>query len=232
MASSSILSSLRFFCFSLYLQFEVMKVHTNLQVEEYYGAKGVDEWNAKSWEKEINDHDSFWMRHQDSIVLIVSLGVGINYGQIANNLPSPSHVANLLGSLNISRVKLDDADPNVLSAFANSNIDFVIGLGNEYLLNMTDPLKAQNWIELNVQPFITHTKISCITVGNEILTGNDTQLKSYLLPAMQTIYGGLQNLGLSKQVYVSLKPGSLVSAAKRDCTEISIRGSRPWYCGS
>ncbi|KAL7196180.1 hypothetical protein ACSBR1_036234 [Camellia fascicularis] len=38
-------------------QFEVMKVHTNLQVEEYYGAKGVDEWNAKSWEKEINDHD-------------------------------------------------------------------------------------------------------------------------------------------------------------------------------
>ncbi|KAI8004328.1 hypothetical protein LOK49_LG08G01029 [Camellia lanceoleosa] len=57
MASSSILSSLRFFCFSLYLQFEVMKVHTNLQVEEYYGAKGVDEWNAKSWEKEINDHD-------------------------------------------------------------------------------------------------------------------------------------------------------------------------------
>ncbi|KAI8025308.1 Homeobox-leucine zipper protein ATHB-15 [Camellia lanceoleosa] len=35
-----------------------MKVHTNLQVEEYYGAKGVDEWNAKSWEKEINDHDS------------------------------------------------------------------------------------------------------------------------------------------------------------------------------
>ncbi|CAL5419477.1 unnamed protein product [Camellia sinensis] len=38
-------------------QFEVMKVHTNLRVEEYYGAKGVDEWNAKSWEKEINDHD-------------------------------------------------------------------------------------------------------------------------------------------------------------------------------
>ncbi|CAL5426298.1 unnamed protein product [Camellia sinensis] len=139
----------------------------------------------------------------DSIVPIVSLGVGINYGQIANNLPSPSRVANLLGSLNISRVKLYDADPNVLSAFANSNIDFVIGLGNEYLLNMTDPLKAQNWVELNVQPFITHTKISCITVGNEILTGNDTQLKSFLLPAMQTVYGALQNLGLSKQVYVT-----------------------------
>lgn len=33
-------------------------------------------------------------------------------------------------------------------------------------------------------------------------------------------------------VVAALKPGSLVSAAKRHCTEISIRGSRPWYCGS
>ncbi|KAI8010674.1 Homeobox-leucine zipper protein ATHB-15 [Camellia lanceoleosa] len=45
-----------------------MKVHTNLQVEEYYGAKGVDEWNAKSWEKEINDHD-----HRSFAALLYSL---------------------------------------------------------------------------------------------------------------------------------------------------------------
>lgn len=38
-------------------QFEVIKVQTDFQVGEYYGAKGVDEWNAKSWEKEINEHD-------------------------------------------------------------------------------------------------------------------------------------------------------------------------------
>ncbi|KAL7001833.1 hypothetical protein U1Q18_002981 [Sarracenia purpurea var. burkii] len=45
-------------------QFEVIKVHTNLQVEEYYGAKGVDEWNAKCWEKEINEHDVLVMTPQ------------------------------------------------------------------------------------------------------------------------------------------------------------------------
>uniref|UniRef100_A0A5B7AEN1 glucan endo-1,3-beta-D-glucosidase n=1 Tax=Davidia involucrata TaxID=16924 RepID=A0A5B7AEN1_DAVIN len=138
-----------------------------------------------------------------SVVQVLSLGVGINYGQIANNLPSPSRVAFLLGSLNISRVKLYDADPNVLSAFSNSNVDFVIGLGNEYLLNMTDPIKAQNWIEQYVQPYLPQTKITCITVGNEVLSGNDTQLMSYLLPAMQTVYGALVNLGLSKQVYLT-----------------------------
>ncbi|KAL1544497.1 glucan endo-1,3-beta-glucosidase 14-like [Salvia divinorum] len=42
----------------------------------------------------------------DSFVSIGGLGVGINYGQIANNLPAPSRVAFLLSSLNISRVKL------------------------------------------------------------------------------------------------------------------------------
>ncbi|XP_059627628.1 glucan endo-1,3-beta-glucosidase 14 isoform X2 [Cornus florida] len=137
-----------------------------------------------------------------SVVQILGVGVGINYGQIANNLPTPTRVAYLLRSLNISRVKLYDADPNVLAAFSNSNVDFVIGL-DDSLLNMTDPIKAQTWIEQNVQPYIAQTKITCITVGNEVLSSNDTQSMSYLLPAMQTVYGAVVNLGLSEQVYVT-----------------------------
>ncbi|EEF38536.1 Glucan endo-1,3-beta-glucosidase precursor, putative [Ricinus communis] len=134
---------------------------------------------------------------------IQGLGVGINYGQIANNLPSPSRVAYLLQSLNISRVKLYDADPNVLVAFSNSNVDFIVGLGNEYLQNMTDPIKAQTWIQQHLQPHLPQTKITCITVGNEVFNSNDTQLRSYLLPAMQTVYHALVNLGLDKQVIVT-----------------------------
>ena len=38
-------------------QFEVVRAYTNLHVGEYYGTKGIDEWNAKSWEKEISEHD-------------------------------------------------------------------------------------------------------------------------------------------------------------------------------
>ncbi|XAR57556.1 Ribonuclease III [Bertholletia excelsa] len=45
-------------------QFQVIKVHTNLQVQEYYGAKGVDEWNVKFWEKEVNEHDVLIMTPQ------------------------------------------------------------------------------------------------------------------------------------------------------------------------
>ena len=138
-----------------------------------------------------------------SAVRVLSAGLGINYGQIANNLPSPSRVSVMLQSLNVSRLKLYDADPNVLLAFSNSNVEFIIGLGNEYLQDMTDPIKAQNWVQQHLQPHITQTKITCITVGNEVFMSNDTQLWSNLLPAMKMVYNTLVNLGLDKQVIVT-----------------------------
>jgi len=49
--------------------------------------------------------------------------IGINYGQIADNLPSPQRVAGLLRSINIiKKVKLYDANRQVLEAFANTGI--------------------------------------------------------------------------------------------------------------
>ncbi|KAF9684691.1 hypothetical protein SADUNF_Sadunf04G0144900 [Salix dunnii] len=138
-----------------------------------------------------------------SAVRVLSAGLGINYGQIANNLPSPSRVSVMLQSLNVSSLKLYDADPNVLLAFSNSNVEFIIGLGNEYLQDMTDPIKAQNWVQQHLQPHITQTKITCITVGNEVFMSNDTQLWSNLLPAMKMVHNTLVNLGLDKQVIVT-----------------------------
>lgn len=134
---------------------------------------------------------------------ILGLEVGINYGRIANNLPSTGQVAMLLQSIQVHRVKLYDADPNVLIAFANSNVEFTIGLGNEYLFNMTNPSKAEAWIQTHVQPYISQTKITCIVVGNEVFTGDDTQLMSYVLPAMQNVYFALKALGLNNQVIVT-----------------------------
>ncbi|KAJ1408461.1 Glycoside hydrolase family 17 [Sesbania bispinosa] len=139
----------------------------------------------------------------DLFVQTRGLNFGINYGQIANNLPSPSRVAVLINSLNVSRIKLYDADPNVLSAFSNSNVEFIIGLGNEYLQSMRDPAKAQSWVQQHVQPYISQTKITCITVGNEVFNNNDTQSMINLLPAMQTVYNALVNLGLAQQVTVT-----------------------------
>ncbi|KAL2236099.1 UNVERIFIED_CONTAM: Endoribonuclease Dicer 3a [Sesamum indicum] len=45
-------------------QYKEIKSRTELDVEEYYGARGVDEWSAKNWEKEINEHDVLVMTPQ------------------------------------------------------------------------------------------------------------------------------------------------------------------------
>nr|TKR75028.1 hypothetical protein D5086_0000289400 [Populus alba] len=129
--------------------------------------------------------------------------IGINYGQIANNLPTPDNVIPLVKSIGATKVKLYDADPRVLKAFANTGVEFIVGLGNEYLSKMRDPDKAQAWVKANVQAYLPATKITCITIGNEILTFNDTSLTDNLLPAMQGIQTALVNLGLDKQVSVT-----------------------------
>ncbi|KAI9086346.1 hypothetical protein K1719_031800 [Acacia pycnantha] len=64
---------------------------------------------------------SLFLRVLLLLLSISGVGFGINYGQIANNMPSPSRVALFMQSMNLSRIKLYDADPNVLLAFANSN---------------------------------------------------------------------------------------------------------------
>ncbi|KAK6129787.1 hypothetical protein DH2020_036494 [Rehmannia glutinosa] len=49
---------------TVHLQYKDIKSQTELHVEEYYGARGVDDWNDKTWEKEINEHDVLIMTPQ------------------------------------------------------------------------------------------------------------------------------------------------------------------------
>ncbi|XP_042055309.1 glucan endo-1,3-beta-glucosidase 11-like [Salvia splendens] len=132
--------------------------------------------------------------------------LGINYGQIANNLPHPESVVPVAKSMGITRIKLYDADPHVLKAFANTGVEFVVGLGNEYLSDVADPnsKKALSWVKSNVQCYLPATKISYIAVGNEVLTSNDSSsLSPYLLPAMENIHTALISLNLHRQVTVT-----------------------------
>ncbi|GKV00034.1 hypothetical protein SLEP1_g12795 [Rubroshorea leprosula] len=44
--------------------FDYVRPYTNLDVEQYFGAKGVDAWNLSRWEKEIREHDVMVMTPQ------------------------------------------------------------------------------------------------------------------------------------------------------------------------
>ncbi|XP_010553580.1 PREDICTED: glucan endo-1,3-beta-glucosidase 10 [Tarenaya hassleriana] len=137
-----------------------------------------------------------------SLPLIVA-SIGINYGQVADNLPPPQKVIPLVKSIGATKVKLYDADPQVLRAFAGSGVEFTVGLGNEYLTQMKDPGKALDWVKQNVQAYLPSTKIVAITVGNEVLTSNQTSLVDALFPAMQNIHSALVDCGLNKQIFVT-----------------------------
>ncbi|CAA0825229.1 Glucan endo-1-3-beta-glucosidase 14 [Striga hermonthica] len=132
-----------------------------------------------------------------------SFRIGINYGHVADNLPSPSRVASFIVSLNITRVRIYDADPEVLSAFANTGVELTIGLENKYIVNFTDPAQAKNWVQQNVAPYTNQTNIKMIIVGNEVLTGEDVNMMLCLLPALKNVHKALTDLGLSQQIYVT-----------------------------
>ncbi|WVZ75160.1 hypothetical protein U9M48_023244 [Paspalum notatum var. saurae] len=135
-----------------------------------------------------------------------ALSIGVNYGQIANNLPSPARVSWLLRSMRISKVKLYDADPNVLRAFLGTGVEFVVGIGNEAVPSMaTSPAAAQAWVQQHVVPHLrSGARIACVTVGNEVFKpGTDDALRAAVLPAMQSVHRALAALGLQGRVNVT-----------------------------
>ncbi|KAJ7968949.1 Glucan endo-1,3-beta-glucosidase [Quillaja saponaria] len=128
---------------------------------------------------------------------------GINYGQVANNLPSPDQVLELLSSVKLTKARIYDTNPQILTAFANSNIELVVTVENEVLAQLTNPQQALQWVSTHIKPYFPGTKITGIAVGNEIFTDDDTTLIKYLVPAVVSIHAALVQLGLDSYIKVS-----------------------------
>ncbi|XP_024028904.1 glucan endo-1,3-beta-glucosidase 7 [Morus notabilis] len=130
--------------------------------------------------------------------------VGVNYGQVADTLPSPAATANLLRSTSIKKVRLYGADPAIITALANTGIGIVIGASNGDIPALaSDPNAATQWVKSNVVPFYPSSDITLVTLGNEVLTVGDGALASQLLPAMRNVQNALATAGLGGKVRVS-----------------------------
>ncbi|CAA3015862.1 glucan endo-1,3-beta-glucosidase 14-like [Olea europaea var. sylvestris] len=134
--------------------------------------------------------------------------LGINYGQIGNNLPPPDKVLHLLQSLNLTKARIYDTNPQILKTFANSNIEIIVTVENEMLSTLMDPQAALQWVSVRIKPYFPATRITGIAVGNEVFTGDDTVLMAYLVQAMVSIHAALVRLGLDQYIQVST-PNSL-----------------------
>ncbi|PKI45161.1 glucan endo-1,3-beta-glucosidase 7 isoform X1 [Punica granatum] len=130
--------------------------------------------------------------------------IGVNYGQVADNLPPPPATAKLLQSTSIQKVRLYGSDPALIKSLANTGIGIVIGAANGDIPALAnDPNFAKSWVSTNVVPFYPDSKIILITVGNEVMTSNDQNLMSQLLPAMQNVQNALNAVSLGDKIKVS-----------------------------
>ncbi|XP_019247656.1 PREDICTED: glucan endo-1,3-beta-glucosidase 14 isoform X2 [Nicotiana attenuata] len=137
-------------------------------------------------------------------ILLFNGTYGINYGRIADNIPAPESVVTLLRANKIKNVRIYDADHGVLTAFKDSGIQIIIGLGNEFLKDISvNEDRAIEWVKVNVQPYLPGTLIRGIAVGNEILGGLDVELWEVLVPAAKNVYNALDKLNLARKIEVS-----------------------------
>ncbi|KAF8412577.1 hypothetical protein HHK36_000546 [Tetracentron sinense] len=133
--------------------------------------------------------------------------VGVNYGMLGDNLPTPDKVILLLQSRNITRIRLFDPNPDALKALDGSGIDVVLGTLNDDLQRLgSDPLFAKNWIKINVVPHAKTIHFRCITAGNEVVP---SELAVHVLPAMKNLQMALKAINLTIPVSTAVSTAVL-----------------------
>lgn len=129
--------------------------------------------------------------------------MGINYGTLGNNLPTPAAAVAAIKSMNIGRVKIFNPNPSILSALANSGLETVVAIPNDQIGAIgTSPATAEAWIAANIAPFYPATHIVTILVGNEVFSDSSLPWNA-LVPAMQNLQASLTSRGWSDAIKIS-----------------------------
>ncbi|KAA8548356.1 hypothetical protein F0562_000040 [Nyssa sinensis] len=126
----------------------------------------------------------------------ISNKIGINYGRLGNNLPSPYQSIELIKTIKAGHLKIYDANPEILKLLSGTKIHVSIMVTNEQISNIaSNQTQANHWVRDNVLPYYPDTMIRFILVGNEVLSYNsdqDRQMWFNLVPAIKRIKKSLQ----------------------------------------
>lgn len=131
-------------------------------------------------------------------------GIGVNYGTRGTTLPAPADVARFLARDTIfDRVRLLDADPVLLRAFAGTGLAVDVTVPNGVVPRLLNLTFARRWVRDNVTPYAGATNISRLLVGDEVTTEANRTLLLALVPAMQNLHTALVAASLHGRVKVS-----------------------------
>ncbi|KAJ8558274.1 hypothetical protein K7X08_005040 [Anisodus acutangulus] len=129
----------------------------------------------------------------------ISSQVGICYGQLGNNLPVPTKSIDLIKGLKAKIVKIYDANPQILKALKNTDLQVSVMVPNELINNIsTNQTLADQWVKTNVVPLYPDTMIHYLLVGNEILSNPLNTTWFNLVPAIRKIRYSVKKFGLGK----------------------------------
>lgn len=139
--------------------------------------------------------------------------VGINYGEVADNLPPPSSTSKLLQSTTITKLRLYGVNPPILHSLANTGISVIISTSNADIPSLAaDPSYSSSWVKANILPFHPLTTISTISVGNEVFLYKDNNLNAHLLGAMENLHSALVAHSLDARIKIStVHPMSIIT---------------------
>lgn len=86
---------------------------------------------------------------------MVESAIGVNWGTISSHRLKPTTVVALLRQNKISKVKLFEADSDVMKALMGSAIQVMVGIPNEMLpLLSSSPAAADLWVRQNVSVYV------------------------------------------------------------------------------
>ncbi|XP_061346153.1 glucan endo-1,3-beta-glucosidase 9 [Gastrolobium bilobum] len=138
----------------------------------------------------------------------VAEAVGVNWGTMASHPLPPPNVVKLLKSNNINKVKLFDANSDVLQALSGSNVVVTVGIPNTMLRSLNSSKKAaDSWVHDNVTRYISNggsgTRIEHVAVGDEpFLKSYGEQFHPYIIGAAMNIQAALKRAKLDSKVKV------------------------------
>ncbi|KAF8044822.1 hypothetical protein N665_6503s0001 [Sinapis alba] len=102
---------------------------------------------------------------------------------------SPQRIVAKIVSMEIEAVRLLDPTPEMIGAFASTKVSLFLSVPNPLVpMFASDRLQAFDWVKLHVLPFHNRTKISMISVGNDVSsTWPEAPPPLFLLQAIKNV---------------------------------------------